>query len=203
MHEAVWTAERALAVLEHPGRTRSENPRSLWRRTGLAPGMTVVDVGAGSGFFTFPASQIVGPEGKVYAVDVSPELIALIRERARTGHRANVEARVSRPGRIPLRSGVADRVLLANVLHGVAPATVRESVRLLRPDGHLIDLDWKKEETGGGPPVGHRLDAAEAKKVLEAYGLRTLATWEPGPSHYAIELAIGPPRGPAARRTRG
>ncbi len=188
MHEEVWTRERASAVLEKSDRLQSEDARELWNRVGLRPGMTVVDVGAGSGFYTFPASERVGPTGRVFAVDVSHELIDLIRERSAERHRSNIEALVSRPDQVPLPSNLADRVLLANVLHGVPPATVAEAVRILRPGGRLVDVDWKKEATPGGPPVEHRLAAAEARRTLEGYGLETGAEWDLGPYHYALML---------------
>lgn len=192
MHEEVWTRERASAVLEHPDRLQSEDARMLWSRVGLRPGMTVADVGAGSGFYSFPASELVGPTGRVYAVDLSLELVELIQERAIERHRSNIQVLRSRPDRVPLPDGLADRVLLANVLHGVPPATVAEAVRILRPGGYLVDVDWKKEPTPGGPPLEHRLAAAEARRVLARYALRTIAEWELGPFHYVIVLEKRP-----------
>jgi ubiquinone/menaquinone biosynthesis C-methylase UbiE len=204
MHEATWTREQAIAALEDPARWASENPRALWRRAGLTPGMSVADVGAGSGFYSFPASELVGPSGRVLAIDVSPELVELIRERARDGHRPNIEVTLSKPGRIPLPDAIADRVLLANVLHGIPPATVSEAVRLLRPGGRLLDLDWKKEATSRGPPVAHRLAVRVARRTLERYGLRGVEEWEAGPDHYVVmlEKPSAPEARSAAERTR-
>ena len=195
MHEAVWTRAQARAMLDDPVRFESEDPRKLWRRAGLVAGMRVAEVGAGSGFYAFPASDLVGPSGRVYAVDVSPELVAMIRERARVEHRGNLEVTLSQPERIPLPDALADRVLLANVLHGIPPGTVSEAVRLLRAGGRLVDLDWKKEPSARGPPVAHRLAAAAARRTLEGYGLRTVEEWEPGPYHYAVMLEKPPARG--------
>ncbi len=203
MHEDVWTQERANASLENPDRPLSEDPQGLWKRAGLASGMTVVDIGAGSGFYTFPASDRVGPTGRVYAVDVSSELVEMIRERAKARHRSNIEAIGSLPNRVPLPDGLADRVLLANVLHGVPPETVAEAVRLLRPEGRLVNVDWKKESTPGGPPVEHRLAATEARRILERYDLRTVATWELGPYHYALMLERRASRSGGVLRARG
>ncbi len=199
MHEAVWTREQARALLDDPSRKTTEDPRQLWQRSGLEAGMRVADVGAGSGFFAFPASDVVGATGRVYAVDVSRELVGMIRERARREHRRNVTATLSEPDRIPLPDGIADRVLLANVLHGIPPATVGEAVRLLRPGGRLVDLDWRKESTARGPPVARRLSARAARRALEPYGLRTVREWKPGPSHYALMLEKEPaPASPEA-----
>jgi ubiquinone/menaquinone biosynthesis C-methylase UbiE len=200
MHEAVWTEEWARAVLDDPARYEWEDPRKLWKRSGLRPGMSVAEVGAGSGFYAFPASDIVGPAGRVYAVDVSRELVAMVRKRARREHRTNVTATLSRPARIPLPDGIADRVLLANVLHGIPPGTVGEAVRILRPGGRLIDLDWRKESTPHGPPVNHRLSLAGAREALQQYGLRARNDWTPGPYHYA--LLMEKPATPDRTRSR-
>ncbi|MGI0071655.1 MAG: class I SAM-dependent methyltransferase [Thermoplasmata archaeon] len=186
MHEAVWTAARARALLDDPARRAGEDPLALWRRVGLARGMRVADVGAGSGFYTFPAGRLVGPTGRVYAIDVARELVALLRRRARARGRTNVRPVLARPGRIPLPDGSADRVLLANVLHGIPPATVREAARLLAAGGQLVVVDWQKRATPRGPPVGHRLSRAAARRALAAHGFTTVRQWAPGPSHYAL-----------------
>lgn len=188
MHEATWSRADAIALLDDPTRAGREDPWALWERAVLAPGMTVVDVGAGTGFYTFPASELVGPGGRVYAVDLSGDLVSLVRQRARARACRNVLAVRSRPTRVPLPDAIADRVLLANVLHGIPPSTVREAVRLLRPGGRLIDVDWAKQATPDGPPVEHRLAPAEARQALESYGLRAVATAVHGPSHYVVIL---------------
>lgn len=191
-HEGGWTKEQAKAVLDDPARYSTENPRKLWKRAGLVRGMCVVDVGAGSGFFTFPASDLVGDSGRVYAVDISRELVEMIRERAAVERRGNIEAALSEPKRVPLPDSIADRVLFANVLHHVPPATVREAVRVLRPGGCLVDLDFRKESTPYGPPLAMRLSATAARRMLERAGLRTVAEWRPGPSHYVLMLRKDP-----------
>jgi ubiquinone/menaquinone biosynthesis C-methylase UbiE len=193
MHEAVWTREQAVALLDDPSRRQREDPRELWSAAGLRRGMCVVDVGAGSGYYAFPASAVVGAAGRVYAVDVSRDLVLLLNERARKRRRKNFHALASRAQQIPLPSGTADRVLLANVLHGIPPSTVREAVRVLRPGGRLVNVDWKKYATPRGPPVARRLSAAAARRTLERYGLRTVREWEFGPNHYAVmlEKAVG------------
>ena len=78
----------------------------------------------------------------------------------------------------------ADVAILANVLHGIPPKTVDETVRVLRQGGHLVNVDWKKEPTPGGPPVEHRLSPAEARAAFTARGLRAVESFELGPFHY-------------------
>lgn len=188
MHEEAWTRERAEAVLDAPDRARSQDPFVLWRRAGLNAGAVVVDVGAGSGFYAFPAGEIVGPTGRVYAVDVSAELIELLKERTAARGAANVRPVHSTPERIPLGDGLADFLLLANVLHGVPSSTLREARRILKPTGRLVNVDWKKEPTPGGPPVEARLTVEEAEAALARHGFSPIDRWDAGPYHYALLL---------------
>jgi len=188
MHEATWSRADATAVLESPERQRAQNPKRFWERVGLRRGNVVVDVGAGSGFFAFPAADRVGGTGRVFAVDVSEELVGLLRERSEARKLRNLEPLLSSPSHIPLEDAVGDVVLLANVLHGIPPSTVDEAVRVLRPGGRLIDVDWKKEAGSDGPPVQHRLSAAEARRALVAHGLRLRASFDLGPHHYVLVL---------------
>jgi ubiquinone/menaquinone biosynthesis C-methylase UbiE len=186
MHEASWSRADAIALLDSSERRRHQDPLRMWHRVGLRPGSVVVDVGAGSGFYAFPAARVVGPEGRVYAVDVSEELVDLMREKAAAAKIRNLESVLSSPRHIPLEDAAADMALLANVLHGIPPGTVREAVRVLRPGGRLINVDWKKKPTPEGPPVQHRLSIPEATAALRAYGLTRVDSFDLGPSHYVL-----------------
>jgi ubiquinone/menaquinone biosynthesis C-methylase UbiE len=148
-------------------------------------GDAIADIGAGTGFFALEAARRVGPRGRVYAIDLSAELVALLKERKEREGLAALIPLQNTTSSIPLGDAVADLVLLANVLHDVPPPTLREAVRLLRPRGRLVNLDWKKEETPGGPPPEIRLTAAEAAEVFGEYGLEEVERWEFGPWHYA------------------
>lgn len=186
-----------MELLDDPGRVANQDPERFWRRVGLRPGMVVADVGAGTGFYAFPAAEQVGPTGRVYAVDVSSELVELIGERAAERRIGTVVAVRSTPTKIPLASSIADVVLLANLLHGIPPATVDEAIRLARPGGRLVNVDWKKQPTPGGPPVEHRLSSEEAARVLEGHGLRLTDSFDVGPYHYALVFERSPGRATA------
>ena len=153
----------------------------------------MVDVGAGSGFFSFPAARAVGPSGRVFAVDISRELVEMVRERCVELDLRNVQAVLSTQQRIPIEDAIADVVLLANVLHGLSPLTLDEAVRLLRPGGRLVDVDWKKTATEEGPPVAHRLSETEASRALSGRGLHRRRSFELGPSHYVLVFERPPP----------
>jgi len=194
MHEESWSRDDATAVLDSPERRKTQDPDRLWRRVGLRPGEVVVDIGAGTGFYSFPAAHAVGDGGRVFAVDVSADLVDLVRERAVQSRLPNVEAILSTPDRVPIEDAVADVTILANVLHGIPPATVDEAVRVLRPGGRLVDVDWKKKPTPQGPAVRHRLTMREATQVLSSRGLSRVDSFELGPYHYVLVFEKPRPR---------
>ena len=188
MHGRAWSRAEAIAALESPDRTASQDPEALWDVVGLRPGETVVDVGAGTGYFAFPAARRVGAAGRVYAVDLSDDLVDLLQERARTRGVPQLTAVHSALDRISLADGVADVVLLANVLHDIPVTTLQEAVRLLRPTGRFVNIDWKKRDTPGGPPIEVRLTEEEARDRLARVGLAETRRWEFGPHHYGLLL---------------
>jgi ubiquinone/menaquinone biosynthesis C-methylase UbiE len=183
-----WTRKEALGALEAPERRQSQDPEVLWTRVGLKLGATVVDVGAGTGFFAVAAARRVGPEGRVYAADLSDELVELLRERRDRESLPQLLPLRNTLTSIPLPSAVADVVLLANVLHDIPESTLTEAVRLVKLRGRFVNVDWKKEETPGGPPLEIRLTPDEAEQLLEKHGLETVERWEFGPWHYALVL---------------
>jgi ubiquinone/menaquinone biosynthesis C-methylase UbiE len=148
--------------------------------------MTVVDVGAGTGYWTLPLSTTVGAEGRVIAVDVEPimveDLRSLVRERGLT----NVEVVTSQEAHIPLGDGIADLALMAFVLHEPPDpaAMLREVFRLLRSGGRLLLLEWQKWETQFGPPVEHRVSAEEARDLLNTAGFNIQQVEAPNQDYY-------------------
>ncbi len=176
------------ARLEHPDRLRMLPPRTLLARAGLREGMVVADVGCGPGFFTLPAAQMVGPVGRVYAIDIHPEMLEAVQGKARAGGLSNIETVLAAESAIPLPDAVAHAALLAFVLHeAVQPSELaREVTRLLVPGGCLLLLEWKKEEVPAGPPVHDRLTQEEAESYLAGAGLTIVDRFEPNANHYGL-----------------
>lgn len=153
----------------------------------------MADVGAGVGFFTLPAARRVGPEGRVYAIDLSPEMLNDLRAKLEDETLANVEAYLSTEDRVPLADASVDLAFLACVFHELAGAgTLMECRRILRPKGRLGVVDWKKIDQEEGPPKEHRLDEAEVAAFLTEAGFAPTRTFEAGPYHYGIEARLAP-----------
>jgi len=160
-------------LLKDEERQRWLPPEPILRTVGIAPGAVVVDIGAGTGFWTLPLSQLVGPAGMVYAVDVEPIMLEELGTLVREKQLSNVQVISSTEHEIPLSHAVADVAVAGFVVHEPADhaAFVREIVRLLRPGGRLLVVDWHQKPTEKGPPLEHRLAQREVETVLSDAGL--------------------------------
>ncbi len=114
----------------------------------LAPGAAVADIGCGTGYFTFRLARVVGRSGQVYAVDVSADALAKVRERAARNPPANVKTVQSTPTRTGLAPGSLDAAFCCDVPHEMrAPDRAplfRDVARTLKPGGVLFLIDWRK-----------------------------------------------------------
>jgi len=174
--------------LLRPERYRSQNPELVLNALSLASGMTLADVGSGPGFYTLPAAKRVGPAGRVYALDVDPKMLDLLRERAVADSVANIECLVSSEVMLPMPDAAVDAALVANVLHET-PEWVQllgEITRVLRPEGALVVVEWRKEQTEMGPPLAERLTYEEVEGALQAAGYDAIEPFEVGPYHYGV-----------------
>ncbi len=160
-------------LLKDEERLRWLPPEPILRAVGIAPGAVAVDIGAGTGFWTLPLSQLVGPAGMVYAVDVEPIMLEELGTLVRENQLSNVQVISSTEQEIPLSNAVAEVAIAGFVVHEPADhaAFVREIVRLLRPGGRLLVVDWHKKPTEKGPPLEHRLAQQEVETVLSDAGL--------------------------------
>jgi ubiquinone/menaquinone biosynthesis C-methylase UbiE len=129
-------------ILANPLRRLLQDP---WRILApyVEPGMTALDVGCAMGFFTFPLAWMVGPAGRVLAVDVQEEMLAALRRRARRRHlEARIETRLATETSFGLDnvSAVADFALLFAMVHEVAdpPSLFPEMHRVLKPGGTAL-----------------------------------------------------------------
>lgn len=179
------------AYLDSDERRSYLDPVRVLTSFGLGKGMRVADVGTGTGFFAVPAAHIVGPSGKVYAIDLAPGMLEGLQAKLSREPVPNLEPVRSTEDRIPLGDGSVDLAFLACVLHELdGPGTLRECRRILTRDGRLGVLDWKKEDMEFGPPKAHRLDEDEARSILRDAGFHPIKTFEGGRYHYAIEARI-------------
>jgi ubiquinone/menaquinone biosynthesis C-methylase UbiE len=169
-------------------RRKWQDPEEILKESGLRPGMTLIDLGCGEGFFTIPAARYAGLTGKVYGVDIDRTGIQNLQEKARPEGLTNIELIVGSAEETGVCSGCADIVFLGIVLHDFEnPLRVLVNAhKMLKPGGRLVNLDWKKENMNIGPPLAKRFDEVAAARLIESAGFRIQNTKNSGQFHYLI-----------------
>jgi len=118
----------------------------ILKATGLEPGMDVVDIGAGTGLFMEPFAEAVGPEGTVYAIDISEPFVDHLAERAEAGGLTQVRARLCSADSIDLPPASVDKAFVCDVYHHFEypDATLASIYGAVRPGGELIVVDFER-----------------------------------------------------------
>lgn len=168
------------------------NPFKVLERVGVQEGWQVADLGCGAlGHFVFPAAQMVGALGMVYAVDIQKSALAAVERAARADQYWNIfsvwaDIEVDRAVRVPQAS--LDLTIIANNLYlsKNRPALIREATRLTKPGGLILVIEWKPDAALLGPSTEHRLAPAEAQSLFPLEGYRSLDAFDAGDHHYAL-----------------
>jgi SAM-dependent methyltransferase len=160
--------------LERSERESEENPTKAIELLQFEKGMTVADVGAGSGFYAIRIAQIVGPTGKVYANDIQPEMLTILKRQLRQKNVVNVEPVLGteRDPRLPAKS--CDVILMVDVYHEFSnPQEMLQKLKgALKDDGRLILLEYRKEDPYVPIREEHKMSVKEAKLEVEGEGFR-------------------------------
>lgn len=165
-------------------------PETLLRSLGLKEGETIADIGSGPGFFTVPAAQIVGAAGTVIAADVQGEMLSAVKSRVAELGLTNVRVVKTSDTEVPIPAASCDFVLMAFVLHELEHRSsfLRKTALLVKPDGHLAVLEWKKRQETEGPPEADRISLEELTADAQAAGLRVDEQRDLNDSQYLCTL---------------
>lgn len=166
-------------------------PQSNVLQMGLREGQKVAELGVGSGHYALVAAHIVGPSGRVYAIDVQEELVAHVRDAAAKRHLRNVEGiwgNIEKPGGTKLRPQAVDAVILSNTLFQLEhpDAAVAEIRRILKPGGKLLVIDWAGSYAGMGPTPEQVVPEHAAEALFITAGFHKVKDFRAGAHHYAI-----------------
>lgn len=166
-----------IAHLADPQRDAWQKPDEVVRALGLVPGQTACDIGAGPGYFSLRLAAAVGARGRVYAVDVEPQILAALQERLAQSGARNVTPVLALADDPLLPEAACDLVLVVDTYHHFPepPAYLKRLARLLRPGGRLVNIDYHKRPTPVGPPLQHRIAREDFLKDAAGAGLRLVA----------------------------
>lgn len=168
------------------------DPQKNIAELGISDGMKVIDLGAGSGFYTLEAAKKVGPRGMVYAVDVQQDLLNKIKNSGSTIGLRNIEVvwgNIEKIGGTKLREAMADRIILSNTLFQVAVTDrdnlALEAKRLLKSGGKLMIIDWT-----AGSPLSPKAVVPRmlAEGIFQKVGFTVEKGFDAGDHHYGIIL---------------
>ncbi len=160
------------AWLERPDREETELPQGVVQNMKLRPTDVVADVGAGTGYFSFRMSRLV-KQGKVFAVDIQPEMLAIIEERKRKLKVDNIVTVLGTETDTKLPESAIDVVLLVDAYHEFSyPREMMQSiVKGLKPGGRVIQIEYRGEDPSVPIKRLHKMTVAQARKEMAAAGL--------------------------------
>lgn len=174
MHRLHDDPKAYIGALEDPKRDAYQKPHEVIHALDLKPGEVIADIGAGSGYFTFHLARHVGDNGKVYAVDVSPDMILHMNRRIRELKANNVITLLADPDDPLLPDRSVNRFFFSDSWHHIENQAKYLSLmkRMLKPGGEIVMIDFHKKELPVGPPMNMKIGREEVIKQLESNGYR-------------------------------
>jgi ubiquinone/menaquinone biosynthesis C-methylase UbiE len=171
--------------LDSPERRAEMPPEETLVRAGIKPGDAVLDIGCGTGYFSFPAARMAGPKGSVCALDISGVMLAELRSRAASSGAFNIQTHQTAHSRLDIPAAHYTLALISDALHEVddKAAFLAAVAAALKPGARLAVIEWAKRETPNGPPLKERLAEDELQVLLKKAGFTEPASAALGSAH--------------------
>ena len=162
-HGAAW--------LEREGREAEQRPAEVFRAMGLKDGDVVADLGCGTGWFARRLAKVVAPRGKVYAVDIQPEMLDLLRGYVQKEGITNVEPVLGTETDAKVPPGSLDWILMVDVYHEFEfPFEMAEKmVEALKPGGRLVFVEFRLEDDKVPIKLVHKMSERQVIKEMGAF----------------------------------
>jgi len=185
-------------------REEEERPSRLFDALAVRPGWTVADFGCGNGFHTLELARRVGPAGRVLAVDIQPEMLVMLRQRAAAAGIANVETieALSHDPRLP--PAACDLILLVDVYHelGHPEETLAALRRALRPGGRVVLVEFRAEDPAVPIKELHKMSKVQIRAELAANGFELAEEFDDLPWQHVMFFRAAPALRAGAERAR-
>ena len=159
--------------LEREEREQEERGDLLLRELALKPGMDVMDVGAGTGYYARRIAALVGPKGKVFAIDVQPEMVEMLNRVTKKPEFANIKPVLGTEKSVTLPEAIADLAIMVDVYHELEfPSEILASIsRTLRPGGRVVFVEYRAEDARVPIKALHKMSEAQIRREAEHNGL--------------------------------
>ena len=177
--------------LTRPERIEEEQPDRMLAALRLRPGMVVADIGAGVGYHALRMSPLVGAEGRVYATDLQPEMLAMLRKSLAERGVGNVIPILSSDTTTGLPKGGIDLALMVDVYHELSqPERFLHALSdALKPDGRLVLVEFRGEDPNVPIKEEHKMTAAQVIRELDAAGFALVERQEFLPWQHILAFA--------------
>ena len=192
MHKLHSDPKAYIAALEDPKRDAYQKPHEVMEALAIKEGEIIADIGSGSGYFTLRLAHHVGANGRVYAVDVNPDMIRHLNGRVRDMGVLNVST-ILAPPNDPLLPQPVDRFLIVDVWHHVEDQAGYLALmkKRLKPGGQVVMIDFHKKELPVGPPVDMKIAREDLLKQMQAAGFRLVKEHTFLPYQYFLVFTPG------------
>ncbi|HEX3997846.1 MAG TPA: class I SAM-dependent methyltransferase [Pirellulales bacterium] len=166
--------------LTRESREREEDCKTMLKALNLKPGQVVCDMGCGNGFYTLRLAKIVGPTGKVLAVDIQPEMLHLLKERAKNAKLDNIELILGSTVDPKLPPAGVDMILCVDVYHEFSnPEEMLAAMRKsLKPGGKLVLAEFRAEDRNVPIKPLHKMSKEQVLKELPSNGFKLVEDFE-------------------------
>jgi len=174
--------------LDRPERETEEAPSMLVRSLKLKPGMNIADIGAGSGYLSFMMAKPVAPSGKVYAEDIQPEMLEIVRKKAGENGQKNVLPWLGTTTDPKLPPASIDLMIMVDVYHEFDQPfeMVTNMVKGLKKGGRLVFVEYRKEDPNVPIKLVHKMSVAQVRKEMSIFPLDYKETIEILPRQHII-----------------
>jgi len=174
--------------LDRPEREAEEAPTMLVKSLKLQPGMNIADIGAGSGYLSFMMAKPVGPTGKVYAEDIQPEMLDIVKKKAASQGQRNVVPWLGTTTDPKLPAESIDLMILVDVYHEFDKPyeMVSNMVKALKPGARLVFVEYRKEDPDVPIKLVHKMSVAQVRKEMAIFPLTYKETIEILPRQHII-----------------
>ncbi|TKB25077.1 class I SAM-dependent methyltransferase [Desulfopila sp. IMCC35006] len=185
---------KKLHKLNNPARLIDIPVEYIWSKMNIVRPEIFVDIGAGTGFFSIPFLNYV-ENGKIFACDISDSMIQWMETNISRRY-PNIVPMAMTESAVPLEDGIADLVYMINLHHELddPQAILAESFRILKADGTICIVDWKKEEMSEGPPVHIRYAPEQVEEQLASSDFQNIHVFSEMAKHFLVVAEKGSAR---------
>ena len=178
--------------LDSPERKKLLPPDKVLNIIGIEKNMVIADVGCGTGYFSIPIAKLVGPKSKIYAIDISNEMLIETEKKAEEAEITNIITMKAGEESFDLLENSCDMVFSSTVLHEVdcPQEFLLQCKKIINEKGSIIILDWNKVEGKVGPSIDHRISVDRVEEYAKEVGLNMDSVAYLGNNFYIIKLVL-------------